>query len=97
MNEEKYINLDYAYIVMNKRASVDGQPRAFRRAAKFLLELPTANVRQNVLGKWVFDETNDMFHCSVCKGEAPRNDYPFCHWCGADMKSPADEGGGSDA
>ena len=36
--------------------------------------------------KWVYDTEPDMFRCSKCNGFAPRNDYPFCHWCGAKME-----------
>ena len=47
--------------------------------------------------KWVYDIEPDMFRCSKCNGFAPRNDYPFCHWCGAKMENaptiiPAEEG-----
>ena len=52
--------------------------------------IPAADVRPVVRGKWVFDIEPDMFRCSVCNGFAPRNDYPFCHWCGADMRGESD-------
>ena len=45
-----------------------------------------ANMRPVVRGKWIYDIEPDMFRCSECNGFAPRNDYPFCHWCGADMR-----------
>ena len=51
-----------------------------------LQSIPAADVRPVVRGEWVYDIEPDMFRCSVCNGFAPRNDYPFCHWCGADMR-----------
>ena len=98
---EEYINRDLAVYLLNKFASSDNQPRAIRRAAKYLQKFPASDVRQNVFGRWIYNETNDIFECSVCKGAAPRNDYPYCHWCGAYMKSPvmenpADKGGDTD-
>ena len=44
------------------------------------------NQRKKTVGKWIFEIETDMFHCSKCNGMATRNDYPFCHWCGADMR-----------
>lgn len=38
-----------------------------------------------VHGKWVFNENEDMFYCTNCKNGSVRNDYPYCHWCGAVM------------
>ena len=38
-----------------------------------------------VHGKWVFNENDDMFYCTNCKNGSVRNDYPYCHWCGAKM------------
>ena len=38
-----------------------------------------------VHGKWVFSENDDMFYCTNCKNGSVRNDYPYCHWCGAKM------------
>lgn len=28
-----------------------------------------------------------MFKCTRCSGKMMRNTYPFCPWCGADMRS----------
>ena len=55
-----------------------------------LESIPAADVREVKRGKWVYDIEPDMFRCSVCNGFAPRNDYPFCHWCGADMREEND-------
>ena len=49
---------------------------------------PTANVRENVRGKWIYQdedlEKNGFYICSVCKHSmiATTN---FCPNCGADM------------
>ena len=80
---EEYINRDLAYYLLNKYASQDNQPRAIRRAAKMLFTFPASNVRKNVSAVWVFNEEDNMFKCSKCKKQSIRNDYPFCHWCGA--------------
>lgn len=47
--------------------------------------LPTAEVVPVVHGKWVLNENDDMFYCTQCKNGSVRNDYPYCHWCGALM------------
>lgn len=36
-------------------------------------------------GRWNYETETEMFQCSVCKGMAVRNDYPYCHWCGTLM------------
>lgn len=36
-------------------------------------------------GKWVFSENDAIFYCTNCKNGCIRNDYPYCHWCGAMM------------
>lgn len=38
-----------------------------------------------VHGKWVYDEHDDMFHCSECRDSAVSNVYNYCMWCGAKM------------
>lgn len=84
--KEEYINRDIAYYLLNKYASNDNQPRAIRRAAKMLLSFPVSDVRKNVSAEWLFNDDDNMFNCSECKKQSIRNDYPFCHWCGAVMK-----------
>ena len=46
---------------------------------------PTVDAVPVVHGKWVFSENDDMFYCTNCKNGSVRNDYPYCHWCGAKM------------
>ena len=37
-------------------------------------------------GHWIYKKYDDMFMCSSCEKYSIRNDYPYCHWCGAKMK-----------
>ena len=50
-----------------------------------LKKQPTVDAVPVVHGKWVFSENDDMFYCTNCKDGSVRNDYPYCHWCGAMM------------
>lgn len=38
---------------------------------------------------WIYKDTvyDYMFMCSCCGKHSIRNDYPYCHWCGAKMKA----------
>ena len=47
---------------------------------------PTADVRENVRGNWVFNDVNDCV-CSVCgKHEELKNVSNYCPDCGAYMR-----------
>lgn len=37
-------------------------------------------------GHWIYKKYDDMFMCSSCEKYSIRNDYPYCHWCGAKME-----------
>lgn len=37
-------------------------------------------------GHWIYKKYDDMFMCSCCEKYSIRNDYPYCHWCGARME-----------
>ena len=55
-------------------------------ASKEAIDLiPTVDAVPVVHGHWVFSEKDDMFYCTNCKNGSVRNDYPYCHWCGAVM------------
>jgi len=41
---------------------------------------------QGKTGHWIYKKYDDMFMCSCCKKYSIRNNYPYCHWCGAKMK-----------
>ena len=36
-------------------------------------------------GEWVY-QSGDYFTCTNCGGDMVRNVFPFCPWCGADMR-----------
>ena len=63
----------------------------YDRHIKEIRNLPGADVRPVVRGRWLHKETTDNFHvvgqCSVCK-ERKRIDN-FCPNCGADMRGDA--------
>lgn len=44
-----------------------------------------------VHGKWAYDEHDDMFYCSECRGGAVSNVYNYCMWCGAKMDKKVSE------
>lgn len=44
-------------------------------------------------GHWIYKEFYDMFMCSCCEKYSIRNDYPYCHWCGAKMEGREFEDG----
>ena len=55
---------------------------------KTILNMDTADVRENVHGEWILDDSVFGFpkwNCSKCEGEG-RGDYLFCPKCGADMR-----------
>ena len=37
-------------------------------------------------GHWIYKKYDDMFMCSCCEKYSIRNNYPYCHWCGAKME-----------
>ena len=41
---------------------------------------------QRKTGHWIYKKHDDMFMCSCCEKYSVRNDYPYCHWCGAKME-----------
>ena len=48
-----------------------------------LNSIPAAEVQPVRQGRWQYETETEMFQCSVCGGMAVRNEYPYCHWCGA--------------
>ncbi len=43
-------------------------------------------VNKLIKSEWEYDCICDMFVCSQCGGAMVRNVYPYCAWCGAEMK-----------
>ena len=58
-----------------------------RQAAIDVDEMPTADVRENVKGKWIKKKGSlwSLATCSVCGELSVEGDKPFCPNCGAQM------------
>ena len=81
-----------------KQATIDGQPRAIRRAAKIVADFPAADVRPVVRGKWghrwiCSNMSGYEYACSCSECGKPTyrlsllEKMPnFCPNCGADMR-----------
>ena len=61
----------------------------FREIAEEEIKRAVSNLVIQKHGYWVFSENDDMFYCTNCKNGSVRNDYPYCHWCGAKMDALA--------
>ena len=57
---KEYIEREAVCYQLAKQVTIDGQPRAIKRAAKIVADFPAADVRPVRRGKW---ENN---HCSAC-------------------------------
>lgn len=100
----EYIDRDAVCYQLEKQESIDGQPRAIRRARRIVADFPAADVRPVVHGQWIKSpecpEEYDI--CSVCgKNDKHRSRGnwehdmvesvpPFCKWCGARMDGDGD-------
>ena len=51
-------------------------------------DIPTADVRENVKGKWQDDREHNCYLCSVC-GLPGLKSFGFCPNCGAEMRGEA--------
>jgi hypothetical protein len=80
----RYIDADETYDVLSEyyHQRTEIQHQALKEA---LDRVPTVDAVPVVHGKWVFSENDDMFYCTNCRDGSVRNDYPYCHWCGAKM------------
>lgn len=58
-----------------------GSPCEYQNAD---IAMPSAQPERKV-GKWIYNESDDMFECSVCGGEMTRNVFTYCPWCGERM------------
>ena len=79
----KYINTDE----LNK-AVEKCQDEPFTKDTVYAITelLPSADVRENTHGEWEYISFTGLFKCSHCGEDMVRNVYPYCPWCGADMR-----------
>jgi hypothetical protein len=80
----KYIEREAVCYQLAKQATIDGQPRAIRRAAKIVADFPAANVRPVVLCRdcvYSYDSVGGWC-CShgICVDCIVREDF-FCADC----------------
>ena len=87
----EYIEREAVCYQLAKQATIDGQPRAIKRAAKIVANFPAADVRPVVRGEWIFD--GHHMRCNQCKEYMCQEDREgdtisqnFCPNCGADMR-----------
>lgn len=93
VTRKEYIEREAICYQLEKQESIDGQPRAIRRARRIVEDFPSADVVPVVHGRWVWDGGEDMhYFCSLCHynaygctGEILSGDYNYCPNCGARM------------
>ena len=76
-------NVPIQSLIDHIKTSMDVDPWA-KEMAEELLKEQEAIVPKT--GHWIYKKYDDMFMCSSCEKYSIRNDYPYCHWCGAKMK-----------
>ena len=96
----RYIDADKLKIIYASK-DIEKYADAFN---KLVDNIPTADVRENVKGKWIEDNSREksmMWRCSVCgriayyptigqrKSYKKHCGYNFCPNCGADMRGEA--------
>lgn len=98
----KYIEREAACYQLAKQATIDGQPRAIRRAAKIVADFPAADVAPVRHGWWqITDAYPHNVYCSECHkrfaqthwavwedGSLPRE---YCPNCGAKMDKESED------
>ena len=90
----EYIDREMAVYRLAKQATIDGQPRAIRRAMRIIQEFPAADVAPVKHGKWIWDDEgyycSECFHHAYgCTGEEMSGIYLYCPRCGARMEVEA--------
>ena len=80
----KYINADKLIdeIIFNEE---DVGIIASKEVIDIIQNMPSADVRENKHGEWVY-QSDTLFACTNCGEKMVRNVFPFCPWCGADMR-----------
>ena len=82
---KEYIEREAVCYQLAKQATIDGQPRAIKRAAKIVANFPAADVRPVVRGRWKYNLGDNIPYCSECM--MPQDsECNFCPNCGADMR-----------
>lgn len=88
----EYIDREAVCYQLAKQATIDGQPRAIKRAAKIVAGFPAADVRSVVKAKWVYTDKSRLV-CSNCGNpvafalkEDGWHHGDFCPNCGAMME-----------
>lgn len=77
---------DCADDLINKETAPRTWSHAFKELVTVIEEWEPSDVIENRRGEWVYDDENGSFVCSVCGGRMPRNSYPFCPWCRANLR-----------
>lgn len=88
MNE--YIEREAICYQLEKQESIDGQPRAIRRARRIVESFPAADVVPVRHGRWIWTETGNTDYeqfwiCSECK-DRMYYQTRYCPDCGARME-----------
>ncbi len=82
-----YIEREAICYQLEKQESIDGQPRAIRRARRIVADFPAADVVPVRHGRWIKDGEDGPVYCSECGEEHEWEDYraSYCDTCGAKM------------
>ena len=98
---KEYIEREAVCYQLEKQETIDGQPRAIRRARRIVEDYPAADVVPVRHGRWVTKKDacgRDYTICSACETEIQWRDRrgvilkvdmqtaPYCPNCGADMR-----------
>ena len=54
--------------------------------------MPSVDVPEKNVGKWIWNDSLEVFECSVCGRQMFRNIYDYCPNCGADMRKETEDG-----
>ena len=53
--------------------------------------MPSVDVPEKNVGKWIWNDSLEVFECSVCGRQMFRNIYDYCPWCGAEMRKETED------
>ena len=94
---DDYISREDVCLQLLKQESIDGQPRAIRRARRIVANCPATDVVEVRHGRWQNPEDAECYQCSVC-GKYRNQEHglnapifdKFCPNCGAVMDGGPD-------